>query len=43
MNYKLRIRDLREEMSEACYQAGDWPTGVYKLTVPTGGGRLWRA
>ena len=34
-----KIRDLREEMSEACYQAGDWPTGVYKLTVPTGGGK----
>ncbi len=46
-NRKLRteserkIRDLREEISEACYQAGDWPTGVYKLTVPTGGGKTF--
>ena len=36
-----KIRDLREEISEACYQAGDWPTGVYKLTVPTGGGKTF--
>ncbi|MCI8455381.1 MAG: CRISPR-associated helicase Cas3' [Lachnospiraceae bacterium] len=34
-----RIKELREEISEACYQAGGWPAGVYKLTVPTGGGK----
>ena len=33
------IRRLREEISEACCHAGDWPSGVYKLTVPTGGGK----
>ncbi len=34
-----RIKELREEISEACYEAGGWPVGVYKLTVPTGGGK----
>lgn len=33
------IRRLREEISDTCYQAGAWPSGVYKLTVPTGGGK----
>ena len=30
---------LRGEISDACYKAGEWPAGVYKLTVPTGGGK----
>lgn len=34
-----RIKMLREEISDACYKAGEWPAGVYKLTVPTGGGK----
>lgn len=34
-----KMKTLREEISDACYEAGDWPTGVYKLTVPTGGGK----
>ena len=33
------MKALREEISDACYEAGNWPTGVYKLTVPTGGGK----
>lgn len=34
-----KIKTLREEISDACYDAGGWPAGVYKLTVPTGGGK----
>lgn len=36
-----KIRDLREEVSDACYRAGGWPRGVYRLTVPTGGGKTF--
>lgn len=36
---EANIRQLREEISDACCRAGDWPLGVYKLTVPTGGGK----
>lgn len=36
-----KIRDLREAVSAACHKAGGWPRGVYKLTVPTGGGKTF--
>lgn len=34
-----KIKELREQISDACCEAGGWPAGVYKLTVPTGGGK----
>ncbi|NBI73190.1 CRISPR-associated helicase Cas3' [Clostridiaceae bacterium] len=36
-----RINALREGISDACHAAGGWPRGVYKLTVPTGGGKTF--
>lgn len=35
------INYLREKISENCLKAGEWPCGVYKLTVPTGGGKTF--
>lgn len=34
-----KIKNLRQEVSESCSQAARRPTGLYSLTVPTGGGK----
>jgi len=34
-----RIHQLRREMSEECDQFADKPSGIYTLSIPTGGGK----
>lgn len=33
------IQRARREISRQCRDAGEWPCGVYRLNVPTGGGK----
>lgn len=33
------INRLRQEMADACLAAGKRPTGIYSLSIPTGGGK----
>ena len=33
------VNRIRKQVQDACRKAGNWPTGVYSLTVPTGGGK----
>lgn len=33
------INDMRSRISQACLEASNKPTGIYRLTVPTGGGK----
>lgn len=33
------INNLRQQISDKCFTAADKPTGIYTLTVPTGGGK----
>lgn len=36
---ETKINTLRQEMADACLQAADRPTGIYRLSIPTGGGK----
>lgn len=36
---ETRISRLRKQVSDECWSAADRPTGIYTLTVPTGGGK----
>lgn len=33
------INNLRQKMAKACLSAADNPTGIYQLSIPTGGGK----
>ncbi|MFD0714161.1 CRISPR-associated helicase Cas3' [Paenibacillus sp. GCM10027626] len=33
------INRLRQELSEKCEQFAQWPSGIYTLSIPTGGGK----
>lgn len=34
-----RITKLRQQMSDNCYEKATLPTGIYSLSIPTGGGK----
>ena len=36
---EAEINRLRKIMSDTCFQAGSKPTGIYQLSIPTGGGK----
>lgn len=36
---KMQINDLRREMSDWCDKFADNPSGIYTLSIPTGGGK----
>lgn len=36
---EVEINQLRQKMSDTCFQAGIKPTGIYQLSIPTGGGK----
>lgn len=36
---KTKINELRSEISKKCKDFADKPTGIYKLEIPTGGGK----
>ncbi|MFD2869973.1 CRISPR-associated endonuclease Cas3'' [Kurthia populi] len=38
-NASNKITALREKMSDECFQFGQQPTGIYTLSIPTGGGK----
>lgn len=35
------VNAIRQEISQACYDFANRPTGLYQLTVPTGGGKTF--
>jgi CRISPR-associated endonuclease/helicase Cas3 len=38
-DFHLPINDIRRQVSEQCFSASQWDQGIYKLEVPTGGGK----
>ena len=38
-NASNKIKALRKKMSDECFQFGQQPTGIYTLSIPTGGGK----
>lgn len=38
---QIEINRLRQKMSDECQSKGKWPTGIYQLPIPTGGGKTF--